>query len=234
MIRPCLYLVFAVILSACAGKATVAPLKPTIKTLAIVPATPPLSFSLINQSAVEIAIPISTIGYAMDRRAKTKIFTEKMLARRTTIAEELTDAVAQSLRKQGYEVVVLDKVRRHPNDPDNIDYETLSYSADAVLHLYFTQIGLFSGRTSSRYVPRVDAQGVVYVRHYPDYLYDEEICYGADATRTGSWAIAADPKFAYPSFEFVLDNLDAVRDAFGTAVLAIGDRMADQIHAAIK
>ena len=57
------------------------------------------------------------------------------------------------------------------------------------------------------------------------YLYEADIYYGADAKNGKEWAIAADKKFAYPSFDAVISNIDDVRSAFATGALEISKRM---------
>ena len=44
----------------------------------------------------------------------------------------------------------------------------------------------------------------------------------------------ADEKFAYPSFDVVLTNLESVQGAFSTGVREIAKRMSEQIHSAVK
>ena len=62
----------------------------------------------------------------------------------------------------------------------------------------------------------------------------ESIYFGVDAKEGKKWAIMADEKFAYPSFDVVLTNLESVQGAFSTGVREIAKRMSEQIHSAVK
>ena len=209
-------------------------LKPTIKSIAIVPATDPASYTIQNASGIQWVLPITSAGYALDNRAKAKLFTERLAATKFAPGRQFTYAMAEALRSHGYSVQILENITRTTNDPDNIDYKELSYSADAVLHLYFSEIGFRSPPTSTNYLPRLNARGIVFVKNHPDYLYDETIYFGIDARPGKTWAIVADEKFAYSGFDPILENLDSVKAAFSTAIREVSMRMSGQIHAAIK
>ncbi len=148
--------------------------------------------------------------------------------------QEFTDAMTASLRKLGYTVHVLDDLSRMADDPDNIDYEEVTYSADALLHLYFSQVGLYSPPWTIDYLPRVNATAIMFVKGLPDALYYETLYYGADAREGKKWAIVSDEAFTYSDFEVVLKNLDSVRAGFSAGVTEIATRMSEQIHGAIK
>ena len=235
MIRSVIALVFAVVLASCASKPIVAVPKPTIKSIAIVPATNPLAYTIYNANpALVMFFPIASLGYSLDGRAKAKLFTEKVIATKVTLGLELTNAMAASLREYGYSVQVLENVKRAPNAPDDIDYDNIEHSADALVHLSFSEVGLLSPRLSTQYVPRLNASGVVFVRGHRDYLYDETIYYGADAREGKRGTIVADAKFAYLDFDFVLNNLSSVLGAFSAGAREVAKRMSEQIHEAVK
>lgn len=237
MLRSIITLAFAVVLASCANKQPIVSVpKPTVKSIAIVPATNPTAYTLGNHNgAIGLFIPGAVfIAYAVENRAKAKVLTEKVSALPFSPGMEFTNAMAAGLRDRGYTVQILENLARVPGDPDSIDFEKLDYSADAVLHLYFSEIGIYSPPWSINYVPRVNATGIVFVKGHRDYLYEETIYFGADAREGKKWAITADEKFAYPNFDFVLNNLESVKGGFSTGVREVAKRMAEQIHAAVK
>lgn len=236
MFRVVTAVLLASMLAGCASVSTPDAQKPRISSIAIVPATPPQSYSLKNVTAVQFMFPIVGVGYALDSMNKTDLLTARLQKGDTSLADVLTNSVAQALREAGYRVVVMDGIKRVPGDPDDIDYDKLGYREDALLHLYFSDVGLYSSRTSISYVPRVNAKAVVYAKNYPGQLYDTTIYYGADASDRGAdtWAIAADPRFSYPDFDDVLKNLGSVQEAFNTGASKIGKRLAAQLVAALR
>ena len=91
-----------------------------------------------------------------------------------------------ALRGYGFAVEVLEGLTRPVDEPDNIDYDKVSTDADAILHLWISEVG----------VP--------------------------------------DAKFAYPSFEAVMSNIDDVRSAFAIGAVEIGKRMSEQIYSTVN
>lgn len=234
MLKLTLSIAAVLLTAACANQPKAVLAKPVVRTIAIIPATSPATYSLENQSAVQFLIPLAATVNYLDSKSKAKTFNEKLLAEPSALGASLTDEIAAALRGHGYRVQILEAVTRPAGDLDNVDYDKVTASADAILHLRFTEVGLFSPRSSNSYLPRVNAQGTLFVKGRNDYLYDQEIYYGVDARSGNSWAIAADQKFAYPSFDSVLANLDGVRQAFSTGSAAISRRMSDQVHDSIK
>jgi hypothetical protein len=67
-----------------------------------------------------------------------------------------------------------------------------------------------------------------------DDLYDEDIYYGVDARKGNIWAIASDEKFAYPTFEAIMANLDDISNAFDVGTREISRRMSEHVRESIK
>lgn len=220
--------------SACSNQPKPAALKPTIKSIAIIPATNPSSYTLENVSALQFLIPLAATANYFDSKQKAKTFNEKLLARQLFLGQSFTDAIADSLRSHGYQVQILEEVSRPVDDIDNVNYANLATNADAVLHVKLTEVGLFSPRSSTNYLPRVNAHGTLFIKGENDYLYDQDIYYGVDASKGKAWAIASDKKFAFPTFEVIVANMDEVRNAFETGVHEISKRMSEQINDLIK
>lgn len=151
-----------------------------------------------------------------------------------TLGSDLTSYLAQALEKEGFQVLILTGVTRPAEDPEDVDYKTIETDADAILHVYFDDVGLFSGFTSADYLPRVNVQVLLHSKNRDEYLYDEEFCYGVDARSGNGWAIAADPKFSYPTFDNVMARLPEVATAFAAGTQAIGERAAVEIKSALK
>jgi len=229
-------LVTLLLISGCATQPKPVQDKPSIQTIAIISATTPATYTLENVSAVQFLIPLAATANYLDSKEKAKTFNEKFGPQASPLGARFTEDVAKSLRAYGYDVKILNDVSRTAAEPDKVDHKSVLTSADAVLHLRFTNIGLFSSRSSSDYVPRVNALGQLFVntKGKATYLYDEDMYYGADAKNGRSSSIIADARFAYPSFAAVMDSIDGVRQAFETGASEISQRMSMQIHNAIK
>ena len=234
MLRILLSATTLLLAAACSTQPKVIAPKPVIKSIAIIPATNPANYTLENVSAVQFVIPLAATFNYLDSKQKAKTFNEKLATRPASLGPSFTEEVAKSLRALGYQVQILEGVLRPPGNLDNVDYAKIVTTADAVLHVQFTQVGLFSTRSSANYVPRVNAYGTLFVKGRADYLYDEQVYYGVDATSSALWSIPSDPKFAYTSFDAVLSGIDEVQNAFQIGAYAVGKRIAEQVHEAIK
>lgn len=234
MLKTLLLTAFAALIVGCASKPVYTGPKPIVRTIAIIPATLPQYYSLQNLSAIQFLVPIANIGYAMNSKEKAKLLTERIPAISFRIDEDLTAAVAESLRSKGYEVTVLSDVKRRPNDPDSIEYESFPHSTDALLHVYFSDVGVVSPRTTTDYLPRVNVSAMTFVKQNRSYPYETTIYYGVDSKEGTDYSIAADPKHSYPDFESIINNLDLVRSNIRTSVGRIAQRIAEQAHAALK
>lgn len=170
----------------------------------------------------------------LDSKSKAKIFNDKLNSQPRTLGADFTEEVVTALRGYGFTVEILDGLKRPADDPDNIDYDKISSDADAILHLWISEVGLYSSHMSVDYIPRVNASGRLFVKGREDDIYDEEIDYGVDAKKGKDWAILPDPKFAYRSFDAVMSNIDDVRSAFATGAAEIGKRMSEQIYNSAK
>jgi hypothetical protein len=229
-----LLLLATVFLFGCASKQVPTGPKPVVRSIALVPATLPQAYSLQNLSAVQFLVPIASLGYAMNSKAKAALLTQKIAADSFRIDQDLTDAVMNALRSKGYEVNMVSDLKRVVGSPDYIEYEKLPHVGDALVHVYFADVGIESPRSSTNYFQRVNVNTMVYVQQNKSYPYESAIYYGVDAKPGKEWAIEADPTLVYPDFDFVINNLETVRTNFKTGVKLAAERIADNIHAALK
>jgi hypothetical protein len=222
-----------VLLTACATHPKPIASRPVIKRIAVIPASDPRWYSFENATP-PVGYPFQFWVNKIDSHSKAKLFNDKVNAQPTTLGADFTAEVVAALRNYGFTVQILDGIKRPPDDPDNIDYDKVSTDADAILHLWISEAGLYSSHMSRDYIPRVNASGKLFVKGREDDVYDEEIDYGVDAKKGKDWAILPDAKFAYRSFDAVMSNIDDVRSAFATGALEISKRMSDQINNAVN
>ena len=203
--------------------------RPVVKKIALLPVAAPLAYTVENRNPVVIVVPISTLAIRAENREKSRLLTQKMLELKTTIGGDLTKVLAEALREQGYEVIVLNDVSRKADDPDRIDYRAIKTDADAILHVYFREVGMYASMFSSDYLPRVNASAKLYAPSIDGGLYGENFHYGVDARAGKTWAVLADPKIAFPTFEALLGNPRELDGVFNFGAQALGRRMAEDI-----
>ena len=234
MLRMTAVLFALALTTACATHPRTALVKPVIKRIAVIPASNPQWYAFENAAAPVANATLLFWVNKIDSHGKAKIFNDKMNAPPAALGADLTEQVAASLRDRGFTVEILDGVTRPADDPDNIDYDKVSTSADAILHLWISTVGLYSSPLSSNYIPRLNASGKLFVRGQDDNVYDEDLCYGVDAKKGKTWAILPDPKYAYSSFDAVMTHIEEVRSSFADGTREISTRMSGQIVDSIK
>jgi hypothetical protein len=223
-----------VLLTACATHPKTVATKPVIKRIAVIPASNPRWYTFENAAPPVGGYPFQFWVNKLDSKSKAKLFNDKVNAQPAALGTDLTQQVVASLRDRGFTVEILDGVTRPPDDPDNIDDDKVSTNADAILHVWISEVGLYSSGYSRNYLPRVNVSGKLFVRGQEDNVYDEDLCYGVDARKGKEWAIQPDAKYTYPSFDAVMARIEEVRSSFADGTREISTRMSGQIIESIK
>jgi hypothetical protein len=225
----------ALMLTACATHSKTIVDNPPVKItrIAIIPATNPIWYSFEN-AAPPIGYPFQFWVNKLDSKSKAKTFNDRMHPGQSTLGDDLTREVADELRGYGYSVEILQNVIRPANEPDNVDYDKVTTDADAIVHVWISEAGMYSSHMSTHYIPRVNAGGKIWVKGQEDSLYNEDIYYGVDAKAGKKWAILPDPKYSYPDFDSLMASIPEVETALASGTSQIGKKISEQIYAAIK
>lgn len=137
--------------------------------------------------------------------------------------------MVEALAAKGYRVEPIADIPRPRDDPDDVDYGKLKTDAGMILQLKIDEVGVYSSKLSSDYLPRVNVQAKLYVRSIDDSLYDESLYFGADAKPGKAFTIVADPRFAYPNFEAVMAKSDEIGGVFEDGIDALARMLATQL-----
>ncbi|HEX3835648.1 MAG TPA: hypothetical protein VHW25_01685 [Steroidobacteraceae bacterium] len=103
---------------------------------------------------------------------------------------------------------------------------------DAVAHVWIDEIGMYSGKFSTQYIPRVNIRGKLWTKWSEDSLYSEEVNYGVDARKGKAWAIEPDDRYRWGSFDELMAGIEDVRAAYTMGARLAAMRLADQIGVA--
>jgi hypothetical protein len=206
-----------------------------IAKIAIVPILEPAGYSLENKNLPFAATGLpGMLGFDAIEHSKSGQFTAAMIRQHPKPGSKLVTRLVAELTRRGYEVEVLDKVKRTADDPEDIDYSTIKTGADAILHVRFTATGVYSGTFDGSYVPRLNIRGVLYAPNREESVYDEDLYYGVDAKAGKTWGIVADGKYAYRDFDTLLAGVPDLISAFDGGSEALAERMAEHIKDTVK
>jgi hypothetical protein len=205
---------------------------PAIHRIAFVPPIE-LHWVTFENAAPPVGYPFQFWVNKIDSHSKSFRFNQAVEPGKLALAEEITEVVKQQLRERGFEVEVLEDVKRPANNPDNIDddYVASHVDADAVLHIWIDEVGMYSGHLSDKYVPRINLRGKLWTKLREDPLYSDEVDYGVDARKGKSWAIFPDERYQWGSFDELMSHMEDVRAAYTTGTRLAARKMADQAAA---
>jgi hypothetical protein len=183
MLKAMVLLSILTLTTACATHSTNVAKRPQeIKRIAIIPATNPRSYSFENATP-PVGYPFQFWVNKADSKSKGKIFNDSLSSHPENLGGELTERVAAALRGYGFTVEIVNDLARPADDPDNVNYDKVSSDADAILHLWISEVGLYSSHNSLDYIPRVNAGAKLFVKGADENICDEDIYYGVDAKK---------------------------------------------------
>jgi len=213
------------LLAGCGSGPTAAPELPTVTRIMVIPVAP------INKLHTENkGVPLGVLWQSIADRVKGSEFNERMEAVRKDMGPKLTAALVQQLNALGYQAQVLEGVSRPAASPDHIDYGKLPTS-EPVLHVYFNEVGMYSARFSTDYVPRVNLSAYLMTAKDGDSVYSETIYYGADASGDSSGSVPANARDRWGSFGELVAKPQEVTRSYDDAVTALATRIAKNIRA---
>jgi len=215
----------ALLLAGCGSRPATAPELPTVTRIMVIPVAPIDKLHTENKG-----VPLGVLWQSIADRVKGSEFNERMEAVRKDMGPKMTAALVQQLNAQGYQAQALEGVSRPAASPDHIAYGKLPTS-EPVLHVYFNEVGMYSARFSTDYVPRVNLSVDLMTGSDHDSVYSETIYYGADASGESSRSVPANARDRWGSFGELVAKQQEVTRSYDDAVNALATRIARNIRA---
>jgi hypothetical protein len=217
-----------VVISGCASKNTVAekiesPPVP-IKTIAILPIQTPQVFTL--EKSENALILFGIIGISIHQAsvaAKNDGFGKKMREYSVPLGSNLMRSLEQGLLAQNYEVVVLRDQDMGLADPSDFD-------ADAIVHVIIKSAGVSSPHRSLSYKPQLNVDVNVISTKDQNKIDDWSVDYGADASKLDYGNIPADPKFAWASYDLLMQKIPDVVEGLQLGASQLGGHIAKTLR----
>ena len=180
-------------LGACATHPKSATLPVAIHRIAIIPATNPRWYTLEN-AAPPVGYPFQFWVNKIDSHSKAYRFNEAASGSQKSRASGLlslsvaAERLTLSRLRCGR---VLHDLLRPVDDPDNLDEEhaAAAVQTDAIVHIWIEEVGMNSGHLSTKYVPRINIGGKLWIKNHEDSLYSDVVYYGVYALNGKSWEI---------------------------------------------
>ena len=214
--------------SGCASKAPPVQI-PTIRTIAIVSASDP------GVLTVEKPRLYAGLDYAGKARHQMEVagmqdqLKFSLGVPTLRFGTSITDQVADTLRKAGFDVTILDYVSRSGPTQDEVDLRSLTYSADAVLQVRITRFGIYSTSKPNSYSPYLRVRGIMYAKSLPRPIVDAEVYAGTDASPGDVSQIVLNPNQEYVFYDMLSTRNQELKATLVTAGQKSAQQLATQV-----
>lgn len=200
----------ALTMTGCATNNKAPPAPKVVRSITLIPVPAPLGLSIENKGA---PIAIVALAYAISNNSKSAEFNAQYLDYRKNMGAKLTNAIRTELSAKGFNVEIADSKDVVHDKDGELDYKKL-LKHEAVLNVYFTDAGMYSGRATPHYLPMLDTYISLVNPSTKEYLIDTKYVHGAHARKADSWNIPSDPKFIFPSFTDLINQPNLVLEAY--------------------
>jgi len=201
------------------------------RSIAIIPVLRTADLTINRQSFVPLLGGIALVIERVDRYQKQQVFESRLEPNRAAVARALTDAMEAAARRRGFNVVVLENVKRDAADPDEFDYRRIDSDADVIVHVRVGDLGLYNPRLSTDYEPYIDASVTFVARSSGFEMLDENFYYGTNGSPKDPYSVASDPNDRWPDFEAVMSQSDSVEKSWLKGAQALGERIISKLPA---
>lgn len=202
-----------------------------ISKIAVVAIQDPARLSVDNRGGPLdlLALP----GFLITKKIKeerSEVLASTLKNNSLKLGSEMSIALTEQLSGAGYVVELLKDVKRPADDPDEIDYEHLTTDAEAILIARYTDVGLYSGQFSNKFVPRLNLTIEVVAKKDQSDLYSQTIYYGADARKLSEDQIPSGPKYSYSSFDDAIEQQSGLVEGLRAGIQQIASQVAKQMR----
>ena len=202
-----------------------------IKKIAILPIQNPLWITLDRSGSPYVLLGF--IGQSLARAeiaAKSDGFRNKIREHKLAIGEALIAALEQGLIEQHYDVVVLRDQNMGYDEPKDFDYRKLTTDADAIIHVIIDKSGVSSPLLTPSYRPQLNVDVRIISAKNQRKIDDWGVEYGADASMSDSGNIPADPKYAWLTYETLLQKIPEVVEGLQMGAKVLGSQIAKTLR----
>lgn len=198
--------------------------------IALAPVLQPAKYSIENRGGALSLFPGGVWGQKGIDAGRRAEFVEVLQAQKLDFGAEMTAALRAALTENGVRVVGLDEIKYVEDDPRSLDYPQLKSSANHVLNVNIDEVGLYSGRTTTSYLPRFNVTFGLVDRRTENVFYEPTIYYGVDARKNSEDQILADSQFIFESYEQAIARRDDLVAAFREGIRKVAALAARQVR----
>lgn len=211
-----------------------ASLTPGERVIAVASVQPVEKFSIENApNGLDIIFPGPAFfvkkGVEKNRINELKAALEKQAF---NVQEELASATLSALKEANQSAIPGDGIKYEKDDPTSIDYKNSAITADSILTVTISNMGLYSSRLKTTFAPRLNISFELVDIKTEDSIYSQSISYGADANKNSDDEITANANYTFASFEDALSRAGELVEAYRDGIKRTAQLAAQQIKRA--
>ena len=224
----------AFLLTSCATGPQDAGPKPVIKSIAIVPASNPQKITFENTNVLSGFAVWTAVAHRNDTQMKENTINSATNIGESKLGDILTEKVVSNLRAAGFQVEVLQSVERPKDYPDNVDILAVPTTADAVMQLAVTYVGIHSGAMATAFNPQIAGYALLYPKGSKRPLFDGEVQFGTALSEGKPNEIKAEPKFAYKDISTIYSNASELKGFYASGTDLVATRLSEQLMKTLR
>lgn len=144
--------------------------------------------------------------------------------------EELRADLLKAFEAEGIKLGEED-IKYVVDDPYAIDYHNSVDAQEHILQVAMPNLGLFSGYTTTKFLPRLNVSVDLVERKTEKTLFSKWFYYGADAKSDWDDQVTSPPDCAYADFEAAVAHIDQLTGAYRAGLGKISQMVAKQVKA---
>ncbi len=218
---------------ASASQANAAAQTAPIATLVVAPRTEKILIENRGGALDLLALP-GLIANKSIQSGRVADFNQLMRQRGFDAPQELQAAILSALQAEGPSVVPTPHLVFLEDDPESIDHIKSAPTTPKVMVVVVREMGLYSGRLSRNFVPKLNISVELIKKDKEATLYDEWLYYGADASKDTALTALSDPQHAYASYGEAAERGDELVASFRAGIAKLAKLAAAQVNPLLR
>jgi len=177
--------------------------------------------------------PFSLVGKLVnksERRSMGETLTKTVHEMNPSTGMAIQQSIERALANSGFIVRPSPAIKINPDSPSDVKYSKVGTDADALVHVYFSDLGVISSTFADAFVPLVEVR-FCFVRPIEDQscMLREDVVYGGGIKKDQRLELKSPEQYRWKTEEDLFAQLDQVKESLTIG----GDRMGKLIAEAI-
>jgi len=179
--------------------------------------------------------PFSLVGKLVnksERRTMGETLTKTVHEMNPSAGMAIQQSIERALANKGFTVRPSPLVKIDPESPSDVKYAKVGTDADALVHVYFSDIGVISSTFADAFVPLIEVR-FCFVRPIEDQscMLREDVLYGSSIKKDQKLELKSPEQYRWKTEEDLFAQLDLVKESLSTGGERIGKLIAEAIVA---